>query len=366
VGRRPAVKRVTVPVDGLLDAPYAETIDICAGPGGIETGARILGLPDMTGVDLDDDATDTGRAEGYDRRQHDMRLLDPAKHRGVRGAIITPPCPGFGDSGLRLGRKDLPTILRAVRCFANGCGCKWASLPDETLDFRSPLVVEPARWVFEAPDLEWFLFEQVPAVAPVWHEIAEGAKRAGWAEARVLKLHATSYGAPAQRERVFVYGRRHQATTVTEHDAARAGVAFPRRTMAGVLGLPAGTQVITRGERKTSGGNAFTADGPSWCLTGSTRSWKIRTPDGAERELDAAEAGLLNGFRRDYRWQGSRTKQFLQSADVVNPIVAAIALGIATDTPWVEPVLAYLAELYGPAEAEAGGDGQLDLFASVR
>jgi DNA (cytosine-5)-methyltransferase 1 len=166
-----------------------------------------------------------------------------------------------------------------------------------------------------------------------------------------------------------VYGRRYQGSTVTEHDAGWQGADLPRRTMAGVLGLDPGTRVWTRCDRKTSGGNAFSADGPSWCLTGSTRSWKIGDLQG--RELTAAEAGLLNGFPLDFPWQGSRTKRFLQIADVVNPVIAAIALGVATSTPWVEPVRAYLDELYGPPIAGSAlvaaplgrSDGQLDLFA---
>src|SRR3546814_16473347 len=51
-----------------------------------------------------------------------------------------------------------------------------------------------------------------------------------------------------------------------------------------------GLMVNTRGERKTPGGNEFTADGPSQALVKSTRSWILHTqrghvrPDG-ERQL---------------------------------------------------------------------------------
>lgn len=342
----PVARGATVPA-GRVVAGQGDVVDICAGPGGMDMGARILGLPALVGVELDADACATGRAAGFHRAQHDMRELAPARHRGVTGAVITPPCPGFSDSGLRLGRRDMQTIIDAITCYGAGCGCEWTDLAERTHDPRSKLVVECARWVLTAPDLEWFLCEQVPAVEPIWEDITAEAYAAGWETVNVIRLNATDYGLPSKRDRTFVYGRRYRATRVTEHDAGWRGADLPRTTMAGVLGLAPGTRVWTRGDRKTSGGNAFCADGPSWCLTGSTRSWKIGAPDG--RELTASEAGLLNGFPRDYPWRGSRTKQFLQIADVVNPVIATIALGVATDTPWVGPVRAYLAALYPSA-----------------
>lgn len=362
----PNVKGATVPARRVVGGP-GDVIDICAGPGGMDMGARILGLPSMLGVELDRDACDTGRAAGFRRVQADMRELAPARHRGVTGVVLTPPCPGFSSSGLGLGRKDMQTILDAVTCFGAGCGCEWPDLAAYTLDDRSKLVVECARWVLTAPDLEWFLCEQVPAVLPIWEDIAAEAFAAGWETVNVVRLSAADFGLPSNRERVFVFGRRFSTTRVTEF-----GLELPRLTMASVLGLPTETKVVTRGDRKTSGGNAFSADGPSWCLTGSSRSWKLRTPGGPERELTAAEAGLLNGFPPDYPWQGSRMKQFLQIADVVNPVIAAVVLGMATDTPWVEPVRAYLRSLYGdlmdaapvvPVQIKPVEVEQLDLFA---
>jgi DNA (cytosine-5)-methyltransferase 1 len=309
-------------------------------------GARILGLPGMVGVELDEDACATARAAGFVRVQHDIRDVAPARHRGVIGAAITPPCPGFSDGGLRLGRGDMQEILDAITCFGMGCGCDWNELPHRTADPRSQLVLEAARWILTAPDLEWFVCEQVPAVAPIWEDITAEAYSAGWEWVDVCTISATDFGLPSKRVRTFVYGRRYGPSRVTVHDAGWNGAELPRHTMASVLDLPAGTRVNTRGERKTSGGNYFSADGPSWCLTGSTRSWKLATPDGRVRELTPAEAGLLNGFPVDYPWQGSRSKQFLQIADVVNPVIAAVVLGVATNTPWVGPVRDYLGSLY--------------------
>lgn len=360
----PKTRGAIIPDRRVIAGP-GDTVVIGAGPGGMNMGARILGLPTrFVGADLDEDACATGRAAGFERVQCDMRELAPARHRGVTGAIITSPCPSFSNSGKRLGILDMQDVLDAITCIGAGCTCDWPHIPDHVQDPRSALVVETARWVLTAPDLEWFLCEQVPAVEPIWEELAAEALAAGWESVDVIRLSATDFGLPSKRERVFVYGRRYDTTRVSIHDAGWNGGDLPRRTMASVLGLPAGTKVWTRGDRKTSGGNAFSADGPSWCLTGSTRSWKVGATDGPE--MTAAEAGLLNGFPVNFPWRGSRTKQFLQIADVVNPVIAAVVLGVATNTPWAEPVHAYLDRIYGPA-SEAVADlppfEQLDLLA---
>jgi len=309
-------------------------------------GNRILRRKPMIGVELDTDACATGRAAGFDRRQHDMRLLAPARHRGVRGAVLTPPCPTFNASGKGSGRKDMQELLDTITCLGMGCTCMWPDLPHYVEDIRSALVVETARWLLTAPDLEWLVAEETWQVAPLWKDIVAEAYAADWEWADVLELDAADYGLPVRRRRAFLVARRYAPPRVTEHDAGWNGCELPRYTMAGVFGMAAGTRVWTRNNRKPTGGNAFSADGASWSLTGSSRSWKIGSVDGSE--LTAAQAGFLQGFPADYPWRGSRTKRFLQLADVVHPVMAAIVLGIATDTPWVTPVRNYLHTLYGP------------------
>jgi DNA (cytosine-5)-methyltransferase 1 len=324
----------------------ARTIALCAGPGGSNMGGRILGLEPMAGVDLDADACATGAAAGFERHQLDIRTLSPHRHRGVTGVVVTTPCPTLSDSGLRSGRADMQEVLDAVTCMGVGCGCDWQEVPGRVQDIRTALLIEAARWALFAPDLEWIVCENVPAVEYLWEDVAAELYANGWEWVDVVKIEAYDYGIPSRRPRCFLVARRYAPSRLSAGD-----VELPRRSMAGALGLPRGLRVWTRGDRKTSGGNTFSADDPSWCLTGSTRSWKIGAPDG--RELTAGEAGLLNGFPADYPWRGSRTKQFLQIADVVAPAVAAVALGIATDTPWEEPVRAYLHGLYGGPQADA-------------
>jgi DNA (cytosine-5)-methyltransferase 1 len=329
-------------------------------------GGRIIGLPPMTGYDLDTDACATGRAAGFERVQADIRTLDPREHAGVTGAVITTPCPTLSESGKRTGREDLQLVLDSITCMGVDCGCDWETLPWRVQDVRTALLVEAARWALFAPDLEWIVCENVPAARFIWEDLCAELAAAGWEIFDVINIQAADYGVPSRRPRSFLYARRCTSTRVTQHDAGWNGADMPGRTMAQALGWEPGIRIWTRGQRKTSGGNAFSADKPSWCLTGSTRSWRIGAADGPE--LTAAQAGLLNGFPLEYPWQGSRTKKFLQVADVVSPVVAAVVLGVATDTPWVEPVTAYLESLYGSAPAVSPARSrfeQLDLLVAA-
>jgi site-specific DNA-cytosine methylase len=58
-------------------------------------------------------------------------------------------------------------------------------------------------------------------------------------------------------------------------------------------------------------------------LTEKARTW-TRESDGAR--LTSSEAGVLNGFPAGFPWSGSRSRQFLQAANVVAPQVAAALL----------------------------------------
>ena len=112
------------------------------------------------------------------------------------------------------------------------------------------------------------------------------------------------------------------------------------------------------GERKTSGGNNFPADEPSWALTEKARSWWVlrhsARSNATTRRLDQPAATIVAGHaRRDYQWQtvgdgpqqrrplalsegavlqafrpdfpfrGSESKAFQQIANAIPPLLAA-------------------------------------------
>lgn len=341
-------------------------VNLFAGPGGMDMGARTLGLNTSTfGYDLDADACATATAAGFGRAMASVTDLDPEDFRGIVGALITPPCPPFSRGGLRKGINDFPAIRQALTLLGDYIADMVAEdAYRETLtnlhDARSALVVETLRFAFLMPDVRWIIAEQVPGVAPIWQEIgAELAAAADWTRLYVVSVAAEDLGVASCRTRTFLIATRDYVPDLTGLPTRSlwttgrfvpptltlptTGPAFSTMTMADALGWPTGERVNTRGNRYTSGGNVFSADRPSWCLTSKARSWK-RVSDGAP--LTSAQAGLLTGFPADYPWQGSRTKQFLQAADVVSPPVAAAVLGTALDIEWQRPVRDYLTSIY--------------------
>lgn len=361
----------------------AKVIDLFAGPGGWDLGARILGIDGIHGYDIDADACATARAAGFVRTQASVTDLDPDSMRGVTAAIISPPCPTFSASGKRSGVGDVPLILDALEALgdAHAGSCPddaYAKVYELVQDPRSALVIEALRFRLRLPHVQVLVCEQVPAVDWVWQNVcAELAMVHDFLYCAVVTIEAADAGVASKRVRSFVVAARRHYRDLTGLPAASwwscgrfqapqievnlSVPSFPRTTMAQALAWPAGQRINTRGARKTSGGNEFSADRVSWCLTEKARSWK-RVSDGSH--LTASQAGLLTGFPVDYPWQGSRSKQFLQAADVVSPPVAAAVLGAALGLDWEPAVRAYLAYLY-PAATEPQVPVQPSLFEEV-
>jgi DNA (cytosine-5)-methyltransferase 1 len=340
---------------------------LCAGPGGIDQGARILGGVDLIhGYDTDADACATATAAGFTRTRADVGGLDPAGFPAVTGAIVTPPCPTFSVAGTRsaLREHDRRALIEAMVSLGDShaglCPAgAYRRVYREVADVRSALVVEALRFALRLPDLRWLVAEQVPAVAPVWRETcAELAAGHDFEYCAVLTLAAEDFGVPSRRTRVFLIAVRDGVPDLSglpmrgwwscgRFASPRLHTplapVFARIGMADALGWERGERVNTRGNRRTGGGNEFGADGPAWCLTEKTRSW-TRVRDGAR--LTPAQAGLLTGFPADYPWSGSTSKRFLQAADVVAPPVAAAVLGTVLGIDWRPAVRAHLADLY--------------------
>lgn len=332
--------------EALLTPPViarpGEVVDICAGPGGWDVGGRILGLPDMVGLDVDEDACATARANGFRRIRGDMRRVAPKRHRGLAGCVISPPCPAWSPAGLRAGRRDMQIVLDAFTCMGIDCGCNWPDLIHTVEDPRAALALEVARWGLLAPRLPFLVAELTDGGGPLWQDMVAELYAAEWEWADVVEIDAQDYGVPSSRPRVFLVAQHYTVPTV---DFAPS-TPIPTLSAATALGWEPGTKVITRGSRRPTGGNAFSADKPSWCITGKTRSWEIGHVGGPK--FTEAEAGHLVGFPLNYRWVGnSRTSRFQRIGDVVSPVVAAVVLGVATNTPWEGPVAEYLRRLYG-------------------
>jgi DNA (cytosine-5)-methyltransferase 1 len=382
------VTPVASPVWAGTTYPQTEvtTLEGFAGPGGLSEAARMLGITRHLGIDINRDACATATAAGHQRIQADIRTLNPNDYPHVTGAIWTPPCPTFSTSGKQSGLKDYRTILHGVTLLGDSqagitIDDAYADVCSRVADPRTALVLETLRFALRLPGLQWFVAEQVPAVHGIWEEMcAELAATHDFESCNVVTLRADDFGAATRRARVFLIATRHRTPDFTgmpirahwscgRYEAPRlhlptAVAPLAQVSMAAVLDWPAGVQIRTRGNRRTPGGNLFSADGPSLGLTEKARSWTREDRPG--HALTPAEAGVLQGFPRDYPWQGSRSSQFLQVADTVSPLVGAAVLGAATGLPWQDAIRQRIEQLYGPSALQtAVAPAQLDLLAGV-
>lgn len=323
-------------------------VDAFHGAGGWAEGLRALGR-DALGVELDPDAVATSRAAGHRVVQADVAAIDPRELLGgerCEGVIASSPCPSFSAGGKRLGRRDLPAIHRLIAELADGVDNR-ASTPMH--DERSLLTVEPMRWV-RLLDPDWVALEQVPAVLPVWQDMAEVLRAHGYG-AWTGVVYAERYGVPQTRQRAVLLAHKyrpvgepratHRRWYPDRHRFAAdpPDAHLPRWVSMGeALGWEDGCVINTRGARRTSGGNDFPVSQPSWALTEKTRSWWRRRPattvQGYPRQQDGAlrvtieEASILQSFSADYPWQGTRSKQFLQCGNAVPPLLAEALLRV--------------------------------------
>ncbi|MFF7130354.1 DNA cytosine methyltransferase [Streptomyces sp. NPDC008240] len=378
-------------------------VDLFSGPRGWSEGLRMLDLTDI-GLEWDTAACRTARAAGHLTVQCDVAAYPTAPFAGrITGLIASPPCQAWSRAGKRGGLQDQPLVQRAVHDLAHGRDTR-AELLAQCKDKRSLLAAEPMRWLCDLRP-EWVCMEEVPDVLPLWKQYALYLQQWGYSTWTGV-LNAADYGVPQTRQRAILIASRVRKVTAPDPTHAKApemdlfGVCLePWVSMAEALGWVDGLIVNTRGERKTAGGNEFSADRPSWALTEKTRSWVLQTnrghvrtdgqrqlvnperqpaptvttktgeqwmlrsnsqakaavrnidepastlffghrcnevawTDGTEkRGITQAEAAVIQSFRPDYPWQGTKTKQFEQIGNAVPPLLAAHVVSAATGIP---------------------------------
>jgi len=392
-------------------------IDLYAGAGGWEEAGRPRSDAPAIGIETDRDCCATRAAAGHATVRADVTTYPLHHLPRVHGLIASPPCQAFSAAGKRDGIADLATIhARAHECLLAGwkenLEISWADERSrhvlEVLRWALQLVPE---WIAceQVPDVlpVWEHFADVLHAQGwlTWCGILNAADY-GVPQTRrraFLLAHRRYEPVPppathTERPHPVLFGE-EMRPWVSMADALGWGIEDPAWTLAGGCG-PGGPDhlmqggngtrkayalrlsrgrsqqrrdhpadepspvvsrgrsaewiVNTRGDRRTPGGNEFTADAPSWALTSKTQWWDVRPAttvmadarigepghrdrstngpamfDGGLR-LTERDALILQSFRPDYPLAGSYTSRFRQIGNAVPPVLAGVVLDTLT------------------------------------
>lgn len=314
--------------------------DLFAGPGGMDVAARALNVPSV-GIEWDDDAVATRLAARLDTIHGDVTRYGPADLPESDTLAGGSPCQGFSVAGRGEGRKRLDLVQRRVKLMAAR-----ETVPEDGLDERSALVLEPLRWILRAKDAgrpyRAVVLEQVQAARRVWETYAEVLRAEGYAVAHGV-LNAEQYGVPQTRRRAVLLARRDGAVTlpapicrpyvkdVPVHDGdpslapyVTMGGALPGRGPFTVISnYGTGGDPDNRGER--------TSHQPAFTVTGKISRNRLVGPGGEELpRFSWAEAGRLQDFPLDHPWSGRDIGQQIGNACPVGLAAALFrAVGVA-------------------------------------
>lgn len=351
-------------------------VELFAGPGGASEGMRRLGI-DPIGIEWDASACATRAAAGHRTVRADVSQVPTGPFVGkVKGLWASPPCPTFSSAGDGSGREEMAWLLSFAEQFHKwGWRDPWGW--HDWADPRTPLVLEPLRWVGDL-NPEWVVLEQVPAVLDLWESFAYVWEQAGYSVA-VGVLNAADFGVPQTRERAVLTASRTRLAVLPEPThgdnpvPGLFGTLEPWVAMEDVLDFAGhhqmqqwrGAGMVERhGERpdRDQSEPAFTITGAStrtmrWVVDRRTNSrgpggtivptvkvgvdrpaptltgkaghqWVFSSECIEKRKLTVEEALILQTFPKDYPVQGGKTFAFQQIGNAVPPLLAERCVGV--------------------------------------
>ena len=263
-------------------------LDLFAGPGGFDLGARSLGL-DPLGIEWDDAACATREAAGLRTLQADVAELDPLDFAPCDLLIASPPCQAWSMAGKRRGQEDIERVYDLTRAIATAHFAERITIPDEAwADPRSKLVTEPIRWALDLRPT-YLAWEQVPPVLDYWRFCADILREWGYSVWAGV-LSAERFGVPQTRKRAILMASlagpveppspTHQTykpgePAWTEPQVTLEGEVKPWVSMSTALGWDAPVNTDRSGERAEEN---YEPSEPGPTVTARARRWHLDVP----------------------------------------------------------------------------------------
>jgi DNA (cytosine-5)-methyltransferase 1 len=262
-------------------------------------------------------------------------LLNPTLMMQYDILIASPPCQTFSIGGYGAGRRALNNVLEAIEQGDYIDPARLYGLTTE-LDPRTALVLTPLAHVYRDQPT-YVVFEQVPAVLPVWEACAPVLENFGYSVVTGI-ITAEQYGTPQVRRRAVLIARKDgvpaafPAPTHSRYHSKMIGFfdpgVFPWVSMYDVLGWGLTTRpCVTLGNsvgRGLAGGSGARRIIERAIADGSFVVSPFSKGNGYSEltRIHPNEAGVLQGYPKDFKWKGTRTRQFLQIGNAVPPPLA--------------------------------------------
>src|SRR5262249_25899478 len=121
-------------------------LELFGGPGGLAEGARMAGVSNLVGIELDEWACKTRIRAGHRTIRADVSAFDVSRLAGrVTGCCGSPECTTFSMAGSRAGTAVMGILDALIRDLMDGCPTRAAHRREMTRLLRA------SRYLADAP-----------------------------------------------------------------------------------------------------------------------------------------------------------------------------------------------------------------------